>query len=244
MSRIAVVTFDLDNTLWNVDDVIRNAERVTREWFDVNAPELYSLLKAEEFLAIRSRIVADHPHMAHDLSRLRQEVFERALITVGRPAAEARDIARAAFQIFLHERHKVAYFDDALDVLGLLAPRHHLGALTNGNADIARLGLSQYFRFALSAADVGASKPAPQMFLAALAHAGVDTHQMIHVGDNPVDDIQGAADLGIATVWVNFEGRSTETPPATRVVHRLKDIPEAIAAIDAQLPAVDKSRSR
>ena len=30
MPRIEVVTFDLDNTLWDVDAVIRNAERVTR----------------------------------------------------------------------------------------------------------------------------------------------------------------------------------------------------------------------
>ena len=63
------------------------------------------------------------------------------------------------------------------------------------------------------------------MFRAALLHNDVLEHQMIHVGDNPIDDIRGAADLGIPTIWVNFDARNPEAPPATRVVHRLKDIP-------------------
>src|SRR5262249_27691620 len=99
--------------------------------------------------------------------------------------------------------------------------------------DIARLGLSRFFRFAFSAADVGAAKPAPHMFRAALTHASALPHQMIHVGDNPVDDIDGAAQLGIATIWVNLDRRSDETPPATRTVHRLHDIPQAIAEIES-----------
>ena len=72
MSRIDVITFDLDNTLWDVDEVIRNAERVTRQWFDARIPELYATLKQEDFMAIRQRIVVDRPELAHDLSRIRE----------------------------------------------------------------------------------------------------------------------------------------------------------------------------
>jgi FMN hydrolase / 5-amino-6-(5-phospho-D-ribitylamino)uracil phosphatase len=233
MPRIVVVTFDLDNTLWDVDAVIRNAERVTRQWFDVRVPELYATLKTEDFLAIRQRIVTERPDLAHDLSRIRQTVFERAIAAVGRDGVEAQRLAHEAFQLFLAERHKVTFYDNALDMLERLSKRHVLGALTNGNADIARLGLSPYFRFAFSAADVGAAKPAPNMFRAALARADALPHQMIHIGDNPVDDIDGAAQLGIPTIWVNLDRRSEEAPPATRVVHRLHDIPTAITEIES-----------
>jgi putative hydrolase of the HAD superfamily len=233
MGRIALVTFDLDNTLWDVDAVIRNAERVTRQWFDTHVPELYARLTQENFFDIRRRVIAERPELAHDLSHIRQAVFERAILEVGRDADEAQTLAADAFRLFLHERHKIAFFDDALDVLERLSQRHQLGALTNGNADIVRLGLDRFFRFAFSAADVGAAKPAPQMFRAALARADVDEGRMIHIGDNPLDDIQGAAELGIPTIWVNLDGRSTESPPATRVVHRLKDIPNAIDEIES-----------
>ena len=232
MAKIDVVTFDLDNTLWDVDAVIRNAERVTRQWFDERIPELNATLKPEDLLAIRQHIVATRPELAHHLSRIREAVYEHAIAAVGRNADEARQLAAEAFQLFLAERHKVSFYDDALDILERLARRHQLGALTNGNADIARLGLDRFFRFAFSAADVGAPKPAPQMFRAALARADVREHQMIHVGDNPIDDIRGAADLGIPTIWVNFEARNPESPPATRVVNRLKDIPNAIDEIE------------
>jgi HAD superfamily hydrolase (TIGR01549 family) len=232
MSRIDVITFDLDNTLWDVDEVIRNAERVTRQWFDARIPELYATLKQEDFMAIRQRIVVDRPELAHNLSRIRETVFEHAISSVGRNPDESRRLASEAFQLFLAERHKVSFYEDALEILERLARRHQLGALTNGNADIARLGLDRFFRFAFSAADVGAAKPAPEMFRAALLHTSVMEHQMIHVGDNPIDDIRGAADLGIPTIWVNFEARNSEAPPATRVVHRLKDIPTAIEEIE------------
>jgi len=233
MSRIVVVTFDLDNTLWDVDEVIRNAERVTRQWFDARVPELYATLTADDFMDIRKGIVAEHPELAHNLSKIRETVFERAIVAVGRAPAEATALAREAFELFLAERHKVSFYDAALDVLERLSKHHVLGALTNGNADIARLGLSPYFRFAFSAADVGAAKPAPHMFRAALAHTAAQPHQMIHIGDNPVDDIDGAAQLGIPTIWVNLDRRSDEAPAATRIVHRLHDIPRAIAEIES-----------
>ena len=68
---------------------------------------------------------------------------------------------------------------------------------------------------------------------ATLAHTNIRAHQMIHVGDNPIDDIQGAHDIGIATIWVKLtDTDSVEATPATRVVHRLKDIPDAVAQIE------------
>jgi FMN hydrolase / 5-amino-6-(5-phospho-D-ribitylamino)uracil phosphatase len=233
MRRIEVVTFDLDNTLWNVDVVIRNAERVTRTWFDVHVPELNATLTPDDLATLRRLIVAERPELVHNLSQLRQEVFARAIVAVGRPEAEAQRLAADAFALFLAERHKVSYFDGALEMLEHLARRHRLGALTNGNANIARLGLDRFFGFAFSAADVGAAKPAPHMFRAALSHAGVPAEAMIHVGDHPIDDIQGAAQLGIHTIWVNLsDAEYPDAPPPTRVVQRLVAIPEAIAAIE------------
>ncbi len=134
--------------MWDVDAVIRDAERMTRAWFDVHVPEMYATLTPEDLFAIRKRIVEEQPALAHNLSFLREETFARAIAAVGRADAEARRLAAEAFQLFLAERHKVSYFDDALDILERLARRHSLGALTNGNADIARLGLDRYFRFA------------------------------------------------------------------------------------------------
>ena len=109
--------------------------------------------------------------------------------------------------------------------------------MTNGNANVNRLGLERYFRFGISAADVGVSKPHPAMFEAALARAGSSPERAVHVGDNPVDDIRGASSAGYRTVWVNLRGIAL--PPeieATREVRTLAELPSAIDALDALTP--------
>jgi len=239
---IAVVTFDLDNTLWDIDGVIRNAERVTREWFDRHVPTLNARLGPEDYQRLRAQIAAEDARIAHDVSRMRREVFRRAIESIGYESGEAERLATEAFEVFLSERHRITLFDGALDLLETLHVRYRLGALTNGNADIARLGLSRYFSFAFSAGSVGASKPHPAMFRAALEHAAVAPWQMAHVGDHPVDDIQGAASLGIHTIWVNPKGVAYPVAaPRTRSAERLADIPAILEDIETQEPAREGS---
>jgi putative hydrolase of the HAD superfamily len=235
MSRIVLVTFDLDNTLWDVDSVIRNAERVTRAWFDEEVPEVNRCFAAEDFARMRREAVAEDETLAHDVSRLRREVFRRAIAGTGRQEAEASRLAQRAFDVFLHERHRVELYDDSLGALEALAGRVRLGALTNGNADVARIGLGRFFEFAFSAAAVGASKPHPAMFRAALARAGAEPDATVHVGDHPVDDIHGAAALGIHTIWVNRKAIAyPEDAPPTRETRSLADVPRIIEEIGAR----------
>ena len=115
-----------------------------------------------------------------------------------------------------------------------LAGSYTLAALTNGNANFERLGLDRFFSFGYCAADVGASKPHPAMFERAIAHAGVAAHEAVHVGDHPVDDVQGATGVGMASIWVCAD-RDDEDPGATRTVDNLADVPRAIASVVAAL---------
>jgi putative hydrolase of the HAD superfamily len=151
----------------------------------------------------------------------------------GYSAAEARDRSAKAFAVFFEARQRVVFYPGALETLELLAGAHRLGALTNGNADIEAVGLGQFFSFAYSSADVGISKPAPDMFHAALRHADVTAADTIHVGDNLVDDIAGAGQLGIHTIWTNHadESASSASHPPSATVDHLDDLPAAVDAI-------------
>ena len=92
--------------------------------------------------------------------------------------------------------------------------------------------MGRYFSFAISAADVGASKPGPEMFLEALRRAKVSPKQAAHVGDNPIYDIEGANRVGIHSVWVNFEGK-TDKVPARATVTDLPSLVGIIASLSA-----------
>ena len=87
--------------------------------------------------------------------------------------------------------------------LRALSSRFTLGAITNGNADLAAIGIGHYFDFVVTPAEAGAAKPSPEIFQAALAAAGTEAGRAVHVGDDPARDVLGAAAVGMRTVWVN-----------------------------------------
>jgi putative hydrolase of the HAD superfamily len=181
--------------------VIVRAEHRMRDLLDRLVPELNRRFDRAALAALRETVLADEPALIHDISTLRKRIVARAAAACGHDDPDG--IAEAAFAEFMDGRHDIEYFEDALDTLAHLARHYTLGALSNGNANVARLGLDRYFAFHLSAEGVGRRKPEPEMFERALVEAGVGAEAAVHIGDHPDDDIRGAARVGMSTVWVN-----------------------------------------
>lgn len=197
---IRLVTFDLDDTLWSMAGVLRRAEAEMLAWLRRRAPQLRALDAAER-RSLSAEVAAAHPRAAYDIS-LRRELMVRSLLEQsGYPRDVAAPLAAGAFAVFLDWRHKVKFLPQTRDTLERLRGDYILAALTNGNAEYRRLGLGRYFTFGYNAAEAGAEKPAPAMFERALARAGVRPSEAVHVGDHPIHDIQGAAAVGMATIW-------------------------------------------
>ncbi len=144
--------------------------------------------------------------MRHRISELRRRILCHALEEAGYPRGEARELAEQAFQVFLEARHAVQLFPEVHPTLELLANHYRLGVLTNGNADVRRLGLADYFDFTLCAEELGVGKPDPRPFCEALKRAGVAAEHAVHIGDHPSDDIGGAQRAGMRAIWFNPTG--------------------------------------
>lgn len=228
---IKLLTFDLDNTLWDVESVIRGAERALRDWLLERAASVARDCPPARMMQLRTELVKAEPALAHNLSELRRRTLKAAFTDCGYPEAEADKLSQEAFDLFIHHRHQVVYYPDTHEVLDHLASRYQLIALSNGNADISRLGLDGYFSESFSAARVGASKPAPDMFHAALRHAGAKASQAVHIGDHPFDDIQAARDVGMHTIWIPHASHDGEPARASRQVERLAELPSAIEGL-------------
>ncbi|WP_137819027.1 HAD family hydrolase [Pseudomonas sp. 2FG] len=225
---IQLVTFDLDDTLWDNRPVIEGAEAAMRDWLILHAPQLGGL-PVEHLWAIRSKLLAGEPTLKHRLSELRRRTLFHALEGVGYPHQEAMALAEGAFQAMLHARHRITFFAETVPTLELLAGRFILGVITNGNADVRRLGLADYFQFALCAEELGVGKPDPRPFLTALQRAGVAASAAVHIGDHPGDDIQGAREAGMRAIWFNPERKdwsAAERPDAE--IHSLAELPAVL----------------
>ena len=82
-----------------------------------------------------------------------------------------------------------------------------LGLVTNGTSDLQRrklalAGLEPYFDVVVASCDIGAGKPDPAIFRAALAALGVTAAEAVMVGNDRDRDIQGAANAGLPSVLI------------------------------------------
>ena len=124
------------------------------------------------------------------------------------------------------------FFEGAINVLIALSEKYKVYALTNGNADVKMIGIDKYLSGAVSSAEVGVSKPNPEIFEAALNKAGVEAKSCIHVGDDYEDDIVGASNAGIASIWLNHQHKNDPNMNlATKVVSKVTEIPRAVELI-------------
>lgn len=206
---IQLITFDLDDTLWDVTPVMQDAEATLRNWLAMHAPRL-GAVPVEHLWTIRAQLLQGEPSLKHRLSELRRRILLGALAGAGYPPDEAAALAEGGFQVFLAARHQVELFAEVHPTLETLANRFQLGVITNGNADVRRLGLADYFQFALCAEELGVGKPDPKPFQEALRRAGVAAPHAVHVGDHPSDDIAGAQAAGLRAIWFNPQGNVWE----------------------------------
>jgi 2-haloacid dehalogenase len=91
------------------------------------------------------------------------------------------------------------------------------------DAVLAYHGLS--FAAVVTSEDVGAYKPAPQMFRRGLAMLRLRAEDALHVGDSVTADVAGARAAGIAAIWINRRGRPVpDGMDATTVIGNLADL--------------------
>ncbi len=197
--RVRAICFDLDDTLWPCAPVIRAAEQRCYDWLAGNAPALTERYAIEELRAHRLALGQSRADIAHDLTEVRRQSLLELLVEQGYPA----QLADQASDVFRAARNLVAPFDEVIEALARLRGRYVLVSVTNGNSQIQHTPLHASFDLSLTAADVGAAKPHPAMFEAASEHTGLPLHAFVHVGDDPLRDVQAARDVGMPTVWVN-----------------------------------------
>ena len=196
---IRAITFDLDDTLWLFAPIGERIENALHAWFVAHSPRTAERFPIAEMRALRERVFAEFPEHAHDMGLLRRLTIERAL----RESGDDPALATAAYAIFFHERNRVDFYPDAQDGLHRVAAHLPIAALTNGNADLAVIGIAGLFQFQLGAREYGAAKPDAGLFHEACRRLGVAPTEVLHVGDHPHMDVAGAAHAGLRTCWID-----------------------------------------
>lgn len=226
MRHLAAICLDLDDTLWPVGPALQRAEQAMYEWLAAYCPRVTGRHDLAGMRAVRERVVALHPGRRHDLSFLRRQALRQLVSEAGYDV----ELGEQAFAVFYAARNDVEVFADVRPALERLRPRYRLLALSNGNADLAAIGLAGYFECVLGASEAGVAKPDPRIFAALLGRARLAPAQVAYVGDDPVMDVEGARRAGLAAVWMDRFTRpwppGLEPPPC-----RVCDLEELAALL-------------
>lgn len=199
---VRAITLDLDDTVWPFAPIGARIERVLDDWMRRHSPATAEMFPIDAMRALRERVAGEHPALGHDMSALRRLTLEAALRESGGDVA----LADAAYEAFFAERNRVECYPDAIDALERISARVPVAALSNGNADLARIGLDHLFTAQLSACTFGSAKPDPAIFLAACGLLQLPPAEVLHVGDHPDADVAGAARAGLRSCWINRAG--------------------------------------
>jgi putative hydrolase of the HAD superfamily len=188
-------------------------------------------------------LAAERDVWARTTSTLRSattaEVLRTASDAVGLPVDDV-----------LHDRAVASYLDhwapttvarrDARETLHALRERGlRTGLLSNTHwpreqheSWLARDGLLDLLDARIYTSDLDVVKPHADAFRALLDAVGVDASDAVFVGDRLWDDVYGAAQAGMRTVWI----RNDEVPPYDVTPDAVVDtLPEVVAAVDTWL---------
>jgi len=190
----------------------------------------YALMEADRYYFAENARSPVAKRSAEEQARVFARYPRTILARAGLSASD--DLLWQVLELVFKRFEKVTFvlFDDVLPVLeGLKQKKLTTGLLTNIAADMSavchRLGVDAYLDFVVTSEEVGANKPAPPIFLAALKKAEVDASEAVHVGDQYELDVLGARGVGITAVLLDRNGSHPEVSDCPKI-RRLSELPQ------------------
>ena len=226
LDNVRAVAFDLDNTLWDIAPVIERAEARLHAWLYEHCPRIPERVSLADMRAAREALAREEPHNAHDFTYLRVTALARH----ARECGYEEEVAHRAFEVFFAARNELDLFADVRPALERLRSRYQLATFSNGNADLARVGLAEFFAVSLNARQVGVGKPHPRCFERIAEELRVAPGEIVYVGDDPVLDVEASRAAGLRSAWVNrFDQQwPTALAPADFVVTNCTQLAELL----------------
>jgi FMN hydrolase / 5-amino-6-(5-phospho-D-ribitylamino)uracil phosphatase len=222
MGAMRVISLDLDDTLWPAAPVLAAAEAELYEWLKMRYPRAARGHTIESMRTHRARVAAQHPARSHDFTFLRRHALGLQFTAAGYPAT----LGDEALEVFLAARNRVEVYEDVRPALARLRQRYRLFAVSNGNADLERCGLKDFFDGHVTSIAAGAAKPDARIFAALCELADAAPGEILHVGDDPIADVVGARQAGMHTAWINRVARTwpVALAPPKRTISTLAEI--------------------
>lgn len=233
LAAVKVVSFDLDDTLWPLEQTIMAAESKQYQWIQANAANVAAQLDQRQVFEKRREYVKQNPHLQGDVTAMRKQSLAALFAEYGYDASAVTGMVGEVFDVFYQARSQVILFDDAMQCLEDLRKSFKVAAITNGNADLEIAGIHHLFDDIRCATLDSPPKPDAYMFNACARALQVLPSEILHVGDNVETDVGGGRLAGTLTAWYNPDGLSwpEDQPAATLDLQTLAELPAVMQLV-------------
>lgn len=224
-SAIKLVSFDLDNTLYDNGPIIKLAEQKSQEYLRTEFYSQNQTFDYQQFVNYRKELVMSEKPLSHNeksqyenLSYLRK----RILLKCCKDLSNTEETATKAFEIFLDYRNQVVIEPQITAMLQQLAQKYQLVSVTNGNCDVAKLSFFNIFKKNYSPTTGYRAKPHPQMLEQLLTDFRLQPEQVLHIGDRLDSDGLAAEAAGcLFYYFAPFDGKSNISESCDELVASL-----------------------
>ena len=101
---------------------------------------------------------------------------------------------------------------------------------------LERTGLTKYFDHQLYADEIKFSKPSKEIFSWLYRMLNLEPQRIVHIGDNKIEDYEGALNSGFYGIWVNPSyDNSVEIKNKSAIVNSISQIPRVVKVFDGDL---------
>lgn len=197
-SKIKVISFDLDNTLYDNTPVILLAEQKSQAYLQAEFEKQHLKFSYQSFIDYRNELVysennlsPDQPSQYQNLSYLRQQVLQKCCSSL----QDCNRIAEQSFEIFLKYRNSITIDKKIESMLEQLNQKFLLVSVSNGNCDASNLSINHLFKQHYSPVQGFRAKPHPQMLAQVLLDFEIRCDQLLHVGDQIDSDAAAAKQI-------------------------------------------------
>ena len=190
LKQIKAISFDLDDTLYDNVPIIEKAEAWYQQMLAEHPFFVGKELPSHEQL--KQKLWKANHAIIDDVTKCRRQILYLRFLSAGLESEDAEINAELMLQKFIEIRSELMVPDESIKLLKHLKKKYPLVAITNGNVDIEKIGISHLFDVYLRATENLRAKPAPDLFMEAATRLNIDVTNILHVGEDPVTDILGA----------------------------------------------------
>ena len=203
LNCIKVLSFDLDNNIYDCQSVLSAAEN----WFSEYLTDKYNLMpfcKDYSFWAqIKKELLLQQPRLEDDVTLLRAKSLVIAFEYLKQPLKGGLEEAQSLVSEFIKKRSAGFVSAEVIQMLEKLKQKYRMISVSNGNLDARILKVDHLFEYDLRPKmGVFKCKPYLDLFNECSRITKVSPHEILHIGDDPYTDVYGAISAGFNCAWL------------------------------------------